>query len=275
MPIEENLSVQLPPKNYNKNYQLNCLVRTTTPISEFNQSNSDISEYITRSTGNIVASDEVDQKEQFNPGQETCQFFAYKEDPILIQTFHHKVHIMHSKEKPKKIGIVGSDGQHYSFLLKCDKYGDLRKEQRFIDFAVLCNKMLEGDAESRKRNLRLRTYAIVPLSRNSGLIEWIQNTSTLKTIVGDYWKKNNIKGEMQDIKKKAQELKQGDTHTLIWNQLKSDIKPVLGNWIADHFPGPEIWYEAKMNFIKSTAIWSMIGYVIGLGDRHGDNILIH
>ena len=80
---------------------------------------------------------------------------------------------MHSKEKPKKIGIVGSDGQTYNFLLKCDKYGDLRKEQRFIDFSVLCNKMLEGDAEARKRNLRLRTYAIVPLSRNTGLIEWI------------------------------------------------------------------------------------------------------
>jgi serine/threonine-protein kinase ATR len=114
---------------------------------------------------------------------------------------------MHSKEKPKKIGIVGSDGSNFNFLLKCDKYGDLRKEQRFIDFAVLCNKMLENDAEARKRNLRLRTYAIVPLSRNTGLIEWIQNTNTLKNIVGDYWKKNNIKGEMGDVKKKATELK--------------------------------------------------------------------
>lgn len=63
--------------------------------------------------------------------------------------------------------------------------------------------MLENDSEARKRNLRLRTYAIVPLSRNTGLIEWIQNTSTLKTVVGDYWKKNNIKGEMPDIKNKA------------------------------------------------------------------------
>ena len=67
--------------------------------------------------------------------------------------------------------------------------------------------MLENDAEARKRNLRLRTYAIVPLSRNTGLIEWIQNTNTLKNIVGDYWKKNNIKGEMGDVKKKATELK--------------------------------------------------------------------
>jgi serine/threonine-protein kinase ATR len=80
---------------------------------------------------------------------------------------------MVSKEKPKKITIIGSDRNLYNFLLKCDKYGDLRKEQRFIDFAGLCNKMLENDSESRKRNLRLRTYAIVPLSRNTGLIEWI------------------------------------------------------------------------------------------------------
>lgn len=80
---------------------------------------------------------------------------------------------MVSKEKPKKISIIGSDRAVYNFLLKCDKYGDLRKEQRFIDFAGLCNKMLENDSESRKRNLRLRTYAIVPLSRNTGLIEWI------------------------------------------------------------------------------------------------------
>lgn len=162
----------------------------------------------------------------------------------MISSFQTKVTIMHSKEKPKKIGIVGSNGQNYNFLLKCDKYGDLRKEQRFIDFAVLCNKILESDAEARKRNLRLRTYAIVPLSRNTGLIEWIQNTQTLKSVVGDYWKKNNIKGEMQDIKKKAQDNNLGENHTNIWHILKVEMRPVLGNWLQDHFPNPEIWYEA-------------------------------
>jgi serine/threonine-protein kinase ATR len=110
---------------------------------------------------------------------------------------------MYSKEKPKKLGIIGTDKNVYHFLLKCDKYGDLRKEQRFIEFAGLCNKMLENDPESSKRGLRLRTFAIVPLSRNTGLIEWINNTTTLKTVVSEYWKKQNIKGEMQDIKKKA------------------------------------------------------------------------
>ena len=53
-----------------------------------------------------------------------------------------------SKEKPKKIGVIGTDKQVYNFLLKYDKLGDLRKEQRFIDFAGLCNKMFETDGSN-------------------------------------------------------------------------------------------------------------------------------
>ena len=84
---------------------------------------------------------------------EAKHFPAYKKDPVMLCSFSPKVTIMHSKEEPKKIGVIGSNGAHYNFLLKCDKYGDLRKEQRFIDFAVLCNKILANDAEARNRNL--------------------------------------------------------------------------------------------------------------------------
>lgn len=91
----------------------------------------------------------------------------------MISGFLQKLDIMVSKERPKKIGIRGSDNQVYNFLLKYDQYGDLRKEQRFIEFANLCNKMLMNDSEARIRNLKMRTYSIVPLSRNTGLIEWI------------------------------------------------------------------------------------------------------
>jgi hypothetical protein len=54
MPIEENLSVCLPPKNYNKNYQLNCLVNTMSSISEFNKANADIEEFIQKSAGTFT-----------------------------------------------------------------------------------------------------------------------------------------------------------------------------------------------------------------------------
>lgn len=57
MPIEENLSVQLPPHNYNKHYQLNCLVSTMSKITELNKENADIEEFIQKSAGRFADMD--------------------------------------------------------------------------------------------------------------------------------------------------------------------------------------------------------------------------
>lgn len=32
-------------------------------------------------------------------------------------------------------------------------------------------------------------------------------------------------------------------------------------------------YEARTAYIRTTAVMSMVGYILGLGDRHGENIL--
>lgn len=215
MPTEENLTPQLPPINFEKYNEATgiSIINTQHPITEI------LKDWELQKT--YIKSEDLAEK--FSE-----DFPAYQSNPIYIKSFVEKATIMLSKEKPKKIGIIGSDGCTYNFLLKCDKLGDLRKEQRFIEFANLCNKMLENDNESRKRNLKLRTYAIVPLSRTSGLIEWIQNTQTLKNIASQQWKKNNVKGEMTDVRQKAINVKLGDTHEFIWDMVKQDIKPILG-----------------------------------------------
>jgi hypothetical protein len=32
-------------------------------------------------------------------------------------------------------------------------------------------------------------------------------------------------------------------------------------------------YRARTSYIRTTAVMSMVGYMLGLGDRHGENIL--
>ncbi len=65
---------------------------------------------------------------------------------------------MSSLQKPKKITIIGSDGQHYIFL--CKAKDDLRKDSRLMDFNAMINKLLRKDSESRKRRLRKFHYTI-------------------------------------------------------------------------------------------------------------------
>ena len=87
MPIEENLSVQLPAKNYSKNYQLSSLVSTTKDICEFNKDNADIEDFIAKSAGHIVEPEEQKDTSKQVAGAETTNFSAYKEDPVMLSSF--------------------------------------------------------------------------------------------------------------------------------------------------------------------------------------------
>lgn len=118
MPIEENLCPQLPKRHFKRVCMTKALVRTTAPIREFVKESVDLAEGLS-----CNVTEEIPDIQEF-----LVKFPAYKENPVMISAFTAKVVIMNSKEKPKKIGIIGTDKHVYNFLLKCDKYGDLRKE---------------------------------------------------------------------------------------------------------------------------------------------------
>jgi ataxia telangiectasia mutated family protein len=45
----------------------------------------------------------------------------------------------------------------------------------------LCNGLLEKDRAARRRNLRVRTYAVVPLGPQCGLLEFVPDTEPIGT----------------------------------------------------------------------------------------------
>jgi serine/threonine-protein kinase ATR len=53
------------------------------------------------------------------------------------------------------------------------------------------------------------------------------------------------------------------------------MPPLFHWWFVQKFnTDAHAWYEARLRFMLSAAAWSMVGHVIGLGDRHSENILI-
>jgi len=57
-----------------------------------------------------------------------------------------------------------------------------------MDFNSLINKLLKRDPEARSRQLRIRTYAVIPLNDDSGLLEWVPNTCGLRFLILELYK---------------------------------------------------------------------------------------
>lgn len=49
--------------------------------------------------------------------------------------------------------------------------------------------------------------------------------------------------------------------------------PVFHLWFLETFTEPTEWFRSRLAYASTVAVMSMVGYVVGLGDRHGENIL--
>lgn len=61
---------------------------------------------------------------------------------------------------------------------------------------------------------------------------------------------------------------------LLLLQCCKSFPPVFRHFFLEAFLHPADWFEARTRYTRSTAVASMAGAVIGLGDRHLGNILL-
>jgi len=191
---------------------------------------------------------------------------------VTIEAIEDQVAVMPSLVQPKKICFRGNNGKMYPFLAK--PKDDLRRDCRLMDFNFLLNKLFKKDREARKRDLRIRTYTVVPTNETSGLIEWVDNLKGLRPIIlqlhkergmnlGSKWSMSYASHKNDPIEKKRKNLTKC---------LEDQRGAVFSEWFAKTFPDPQAWLMARMAYTRTTAVMSMMGYIIGLGDRHLENI---
>ena len=197
---------------------------------------------------------------------------AFSKETVTISTFLDEAQILTSLQQPRKISIRGSDGHVYSLL--CKPKDDLRKDQRLLEFNAMINRFLKRDAESRKRQLYIKTYAVTPLNEECGLIEWVDNLKTLREILLAIYKQRNVQLNYKEIEVLLNEACSDiNKLALFTHKVIPHFPPVFHEWFVEMFPEPSAWFAARLKYTRSCAVMSMVGYVLGLGDRHGENIL--
>lgn len=50
--------------------------------------------------------------------------------------------------------------------------------------------------------------------------------------------------------------------------------PVMRHFFTEKHRDPVKWFAMRLNYSRSVAVTSMVGWVLGIGDRHCSNIMI-
>ncbi|KAI8265028.1 Serine/threonine-protein kinase TEL1 [Colletotrichum sp. SAR 10_98] len=177
---------------------------------------------------------------------------------------------------PKIITAIGTDGQKYRQLVKGGN-DDLRQDAIMEQVFAAVSSLLKLHRSTRQRNLGIRTYKVLPLTSASGLIEFVPNTIPLHEFLmpaHERYFPKDLKGSQCRKEISNAQGKSTDMRINTYRKVTERFHPVMKYFFMENFEDPDEWFVRRLAYTRTTAAISMLGHVLGLGDRHGHNILL-
>ncbi|EME32349.1 serine/threonine-protein kinase ATR [Galdieria sulphuraria] len=211
------------------------------------------------------------------PGTYSPSFESNQVSIVRIAGFSPTVQVINSKQRPRRLIVYGSDGREHAFLLK--GHEDLRQDERVMQLFGLVNELLSQNASTNSKALMIKRFSVVPLSPNTGLIGWVPGCDTLHSLIREFREQRKILLNVEH-RLMLQMAPDYDNLTLIQkvevfeyalsNTTGADLSRVL--WLKSR--NSEMWLDKRTTYTRSLATMSMVGYVLGLGDRHPSNLML-
>ncbi|CCW67137.1 unnamed protein product [Phytomonas sp. Hart1] len=200
-----------------------------------------------------------------------------------ISSFQEEILVIRSKQRPKRLVVTTVEGRTQKYLLKGQE--DLRLDERVMQLFGLVNVLLQSDPRSCKNlGFQIQRYSVTPLKNTVGLIGWVEGCDTLHQLVQYYREKRNICVDLE-LRMLGQIITPDNPKA--YDHLCMMSKVEVLEFLADHTSGQDLrramwaftpscetWLDQRTMFTSSLANMSMVGYILGLGDRHPNNLMV-
>ncbi|KZP01857.1 hypothetical protein CALVIDRAFT_508488 [Calocera viscosa TUFC12733] len=199
-------------------------------------------------------------------------------DIVTIQQYDKVFKVAGGNNCPKISTCIGSDGRRYHQLFKGEGGDDLRQDAVMEQVFELVNNLLRHDLHTTKRRLQVRTYRVIPLASQAGMLEFVENTSPLGTwLQAAHLRYNKGEPPTNKIRERlpAPEAQiPPDRKYKFFDEICKRVRPVMRHYFTEKRKIPAAWFAMRLRYARSVAVTSIVGHILGLGDRHLSNILI-
>ncbi|CAH0717341.1 unnamed protein product, partial [Brenthis ino] len=163
--------------------------------------------------------------------------------PFALHRYVHDIDVkscsyFSSNTLPLKINFIGVDNAVIPAMFKVGD--DLRQDSLVLQVI----KVMDSLWLKAGLDLRMVTFQALPTSSKRGMIEIVSEAETLRAIQTEW----GLTGSFKD-------------------------KPIA-EWLAKHNPSELEYQRARDNFTASCAGYSVATYLLGICDRHNDNIML-
>ncbi|EZA50776.1 Phosphatidylinositol-4-phosphate 3-kinase C2 domain-containing subunit alpha [Ooceraea biroi] len=172
--------------------------------------------------------------------QNSAETAAEDDKAISCARYHRRLQLM----LRALLAVIG-DALRNSFLtqqllVKAQVGDDLQQDMLTLQMVRIMDKLWLKEG----LDLKMVTFACVPTGHKRGMIEMVTNAETLRKIQVEF----GLTGSFKD-------------------------RPIA-EWLAKHNPSELEYERAVENFTASCAGYSVATYILGICDRHNDNIML-
>ena len=232
------------------------------------------------------------------PGQYNGNSEPHVSSHVTMQNCGASVLVLSSIRRPKRLTIHGSNEKTYNFLVKGVE--DLRTDQRVEQMFTIMNDIFSEDANCLQRELRINTFQVIPMTKSLGVLEWVDNTMPIKSVLQKEFEA--MHGNKADFDKNAaftarvewlnaipgnKDKSFPHKHLVLLKLQEKDIVDAF-NHQQSLIPGDllkknleklcssvEAFLYVRNKFIRNFATLSIGCYTLGIGDRHLENFLMN